>query len=86
MDEYSHFQHDLPASYVDLLSIRVFDGWIITLDPDILHKLCGETAFADSSCVGGKNNVSDIWSNNEKFCTAERQPRWKDLPAPSTTM
>ena len=76
--EYIHFQHDLLAIYIDLFSIRVLDGRIVTLNPDILHELCSETAFADSSyCV--------IKVESAKCCLTTQEGRGS-LPAPSTTM
>lgn len=39
-------QHHLPAIDFNLLSIAVFYGRIISLNPDILDELCSETALA----------------------------------------
>lgn len=58
-----HFQHDLPSINIDLLSIRVFNRRVVTLDPDILHKLGGETAFADSSYCSRKLTPSQSSSS-----------------------
>lgn len=50
-----HFQDDLSPIHINLLAIRVFDGGIITLDPNILDKLSRETAFADTAYVRKQN-------------------------------
>src|ERR1700761_8866777 len=53
----SHLQHDLPPVHVDLFPVRVLDGWIVALNPDILDELGCEAAFADTTSAKHNNVV-----------------------------
>jgi len=46
----SHFQHDLSAIHIDGFPVGIFDGRVVAFDPDILHELGCETAFANPAC------------------------------------
>lgn len=48
---FSHLEDDLRAVDFHLLSVAVFDGGVVALDPDVLHELRGEAGFSDAACV-----------------------------------